>query len=190
MLRGTSRAIRPAAGIRFRRHQEGSALVVILVIVLVVLVVVVGALFAGTGPGPVQFIVYDGSVTAPASFPTILDDNTPTVSVTYAVTTKRITVPYGAGPGFPPSSQTAPVPVENAVVVFTLANGDATFADGSTSKSVTTLPGGVANVTIKRARDGDDTLTFVMKITTGSLWWKKTHTIPDTDSFSFEVEMP
>ena len=188
MLRITSHAIRPASVVVFRRGQEGAATLLILIgIVFILAAVLIIGLQMSAAPGPVTFTVYDGSITAPQPFPTYLDNN---VSVRYKVTTKEITVPYGAGPGFPPTSQTNPVAVEDAVVVFSLANGDATFSDGSTSKSVTTGSNGVASVIITPAQDGDDTLTFVMKITTGRLWNKKTHTIPDTDSYQFEVYVP
>lgn len=146
------------------------------------------AMFASQPPGPVTFTVYSGSVTTPQPFPPLVDQN---VGVTYTVTVHEVTVPYGGGPGLTPTSKTPKVAVEDAVVVFTLAIGDASFADGSTTKSVTTGTSGLANVTIVPVKDyGDDTLSFVMKITTGSLWWKKTHTIPDTTTVQFEVEKP
>jgi hypothetical protein len=139
-------------------------------------------------PAPVTSKVYEGSVTAPRPFPTKLDHN---VRVTYKVTSKKVTVPYGAEPGSPPTSQTNPVSVENAVVVFTLAKGNATFSDNSTSKSVATDSNGEASVTIKPARDGGDTLTFEINILTAiSMFTKKTYTVPDTDSFQFEVDAP
>ena len=188
MLRRNSRAVCAASAIVFRRGQEGVAVLWLLIgaAALVAALIIIGLQMAAA-PGPVTFTVYEGSVTAPQSFPAIIDND---VSVTYMVTTKNITVPYGAGPGFPPTAKTTPVAVKDAVVVFSLANGDATFSDGTTSKNVTTDANGAASVTIKPAQDGDDTLSFVMKITTGRWWNKKTHTIPDTSSIQFEVEVP
>ena len=187
MLRVTSQANCHASFITLRRGQEGAALLILIGVAFLIAAAVILVLFMQAGPGPVTFTVYNGSITTPKPFPTSIDNN---VSVTYKVTTNEVTVPYGAGPGFPPTSSTNPVAVDDAVVTFSLANGDATFSDGSTSKSVNTDSNGVASVTITPAKDGDDTLTFVMKITTGPWWSKKTHTVPDTDSYKFEVDAP
>ncbi len=189
MLRSTSHINRPESVVVFRRGQEGVAVlwVVIGVAAIIAAFLIVTPRKSQT-PAPVTSKVYDGSVTAPQPFPTKLYNN---VRVTYKVTTKEVTVPYGAEPGSPPTSQTNPVPVKNAVVVFKLAKGDATFSDNSTSKSVATDSNGVASVTIKPARDGDDTLTFEINVLTAtSMFTQKTHTVPDTDSFQFEVDAP
>lgn len=187
MFRINHQTIRPKAVIVSTRSR-GAASVALLIVIgaaFVVASIAIIILFLRAAPGPVTFTLYNGSITTPMPFPSGVDSN---VSVTYMVTTNTVTVPYGAGPGFPPISKTKPVAVEGAVVVFNLANGDATFSDGSISKSVTTGANGLANVTITPAVDGDDTLTFIMKITTGSFLWKKTHTVPDTASFQFEVD--
>ncbi len=189
MLRITTHANRPESVVVFRRGQEGVAIlwVVIGVAAIIAAFLIVTRQKSQT-PAPVTSKVYDGTVTAPQPFPTKLDNN---VRVTYKVTSKKVTVPYGAGPGSPPTSQTNPAPVENAVVVFKLAKGDATFSDNSTSKSVATGSNGEASVTIKPAQDGGDTLTFEINVTTAtSVFTKKIHTIPDTDSFQFEVDVP
>jgi hypothetical protein len=170
------------------RRQIGAAyLLIIIAVALVLAAFLVVGLQLNAGPaGPVTFTVYSGSMTAPQPMP-LVDQS---VGVTYKVTTHTVTVPYGGGPGFPPTAQTPKVALKDAVVAFSLANGDATFADGSTVKSITTGANGLANVAIVPSQDGDDTLSFVMSITTGSLWWKKTHTIPDSVAVQFEVEAP
>ncbi len=189
MLRITTHANRPESVVVFRRGQEGVAVLwVVIGVAAIIAAFLIVTLQKSQTPAPVTSKVYDGSVTAPRPFPTKLDNN---IRVTYKVTTKEVTVPYGAEPGSPPTSQTNPVPVENAVVVFKLAKGDATFSDNSTSKSVATGSNGEASVTIKPAQDGGDTLTFEINVTTAtSMFTKKTHTIPDTDSFQFEVDAP
>ncbi|MCP4364756.1 MAG: hypothetical protein GY800_05595 [Planctomycetes bacterium] len=189
MLRITSHANCQESVVVCRRGQEGVAVLwVVIGVAAIIAAFLIVTLQKSQTPAPVTSKVYDGSITAPQPFPTKLDNN---VRVTYKVTTKEVTVPYGAGPGSSPTSQTNPVPVENAVVVFKLAKGDATFSDNSTSKSVTTGSNGVASVTIKPAQDGGDTLTFEIEVITAtSMFTRKTHTIPDTDSFQFEVDAP
>lgn len=184
----SSSRFRDLAAVPCHHRQEGAATLWIFIgVVLLIAAIFVGFLQLRAAPGPVTFIVFNGSVTAPQPFPQLVDTG---VGVTYKVTTNTVTVPYGAGPGFPPTASTPPVAAANAVVVFSLVNGDATFSDGSTSKSVNTGANGLANVTIIPVQDGDDTLSFVMNVTTGPWYARTTHSVPDSTSFAFEVETP
>jgi hypothetical protein len=191
MWRVTSHTNRRTSVISSRRGQEGGAILVILIVVAVIAflaftVSFVGKLVITAPPKPSTFAVYNGSLTAPKPFPTLVNSN---VSATYTVTTHNVTVPNGMGPAATPISTTKPVGVQNAIVMFNLTTGDATFSDGSTSKSVKTDKNGLATVTIKPAKDGVDGLTLVMSIETG-WFWKKWHIIPDANSYQFEVDKP
>src|SRR5215813_4112707 len=72
--------------------------------------------------GPQTFKVYGGAMAAPNPAPTLVD--------------QPVTVPYGAGPAFPPLSTSPKVPAADVTIVFTLSTGDATFNDGTLKKSV------------------------------------------------------
>lgn len=168
-----------------RHSRKGAVVLWILIgIAFLIAAAIIVVLYLGAPPSNVKYDVIEGKMTAPQQFPAVLDSD---VTVTYQVTIKSVTVPYGAGPGYPLLSSTKPKPLENSRVKFILKNGDAAFADGSTTKTVDTDPQGNANVIIKTARDGDDILNFEIQYRTGILF-RTWQALPDPDAVVFEVD--
>lgn len=137
----------------------------------------------GQAPPPVTIQVWEGSVTSPASFPTVLDPGNAPLSVTYHVKTRQETRPSGAGMAYPPTNVTRWQPVSGADVTFRLSSGNATFADESTRKTVTPDGPGDATVELQNTTDGSDGLNFSYTISLGMLSGSRTVNDPAVQTF-------
>ena len=177
MLGGTM--ARTAARTARSRRKGGAILWVLVGIGLLVAALIIWAFSLKSGPPPVTTAAYQGSMTVPAPFPSLVDKN---VSVQYAVQTRNETRPSGAGPAFPPSLATPWVAAGGVTVTFTLSTGDAKFSNGSTQMTATSGSNGVATVTLGPAADGVDTLRFAITVGKSSA--------PDAVVVPFEVHKP
>jgi hypothetical protein len=163
-----------------RRERHGAATLWIIVGVAALIAGAIILIFSlGSPPKPVTGAAYSGSVSSPATFPTVVDS---AITVTYYVKTRNETRPSGAGAGFPPTTASPWVNADSVDVTFILADDDATFDDGTIRKTVETDSAGNATVTIKPNRDGDDTLSFQISISG--------QTQNDSTTFDFEVTVP
>lgn len=136
-------------------------------------------------PKPVSYIEWRGAVSAaPAAV-------TQPTSVSYTVTRRSVTVPYGAGPGFPPMIATPWDKISGVPVIFTIATGNARFAAGGTTITVPTDAQGVATTTLVPITDGTDTVTFAFqyKVSTGT-FSSTILTQPDPAPLAIEVDKP
>lgn len=150
------------------RDDESGAATIIIVVGVIVILIVLGltaatALKWSAGPGPVTTERHVGSLSAPTPFPATVSAPT---NVTYHVTKVKESRPSGAGSAYP-ATPISTSDVEDALITFTLAVGNATFDDGSTIKQVETGADGKATVSIIAATDGVDTLRFAMTIGKG-----------------------